>query len=810
MINQKTKAKIVGKKAANLSQLTRYNISVPPFFIVNDKEIFPTNQFNGQGLFDIKTEKLEAVAEKITKQISTKLSGYPVILRMSVVGEDGPEHSFAGLFESVVVDAKKGVSDALKRCIKSLKKDRVETYCQTHDLKKPDTFSIIVQQYIPTDIAGVAFIEPNKDTLTISWSENGAETVVSGASSQTKQIDTTQPTKLQTNTIKDIGISGPSAKKLLKELINVADMYENGQDVEWGVADSHIHIFQTRDITRTIPKTDSSGVVLDATNISESYPGVTLPLTFSFIKDAYARVYPCFLKAVGVPDNKIDANDHIFANMLATLKGHVYYKIDNWYATLALLPGGSYLQDYFEDMLQPKKQKELKEAKSSWFSGFPVLIRFIWMMLRRKTQLQRFKKSFQNLYNTYESKKPQIATMSADKLLQTYQALHEKIFSFWHLAIANDFRVMVLHGLLKKWWLDISDKPHELHTLLTERAHLKSAIPLEKLKSLRIDIASSKQASQIWKQEISPENKLKKLREIDTINQKINHYIEAYGDRAPAELKLESPTLRENPAAITSLLSHVSVGDTKESTSEHTSLDWKQHLTNRYGTVCGSIFAPVFSFLITCTQNAIATREDMRIARSRAFGIARTFYSQIGKRFEEAGIISARDDVLYLQISEIENHIKSTAKKQNFKDRISCRKAEYDTYQKEDRPPMRVVRFPDGTYKDDTKAANSDLCGTGGAAGKVAGEALVLPEFDPAAEYEDKILITQQTDPGWTLVFGSLKGVVTEHGNPLSHAAIVARELGIPACLGVDNVTEKITTGDQIRIDGTTGNVIKV
>jgi pyruvate,water dikinase len=123
---------------------------------------------------------------------------------------------------------------------------------------------------------------------------------------------------------------------------------------------------------------------------------------------------------------------------------------------------------------------------------------------------------------------------------------------------------------------------------------------------------------------------------------------------------------------------------------------------------------------------------------------------------------------------------------------------------------MRVIRFPDGTYKDDTKAANSDLCGTGGAAGKVEGEALVLPEFDPAAEYEDKILITQQTDPGWTLIFGSLKGVVTEHGNPLSHAAIVARELGIPACLGVDNATQEITTGDQIQIDGTTGNVIKV
>jgi pyruvate,water dikinase len=121
---------------------------------------------------------------------------------------------------------------------------------------------------------------------------------------------------------------------------------------------------------------------------------------------------------------------------------------------------------------------------------------------------------------------------------------------------------------------------------------------------------------------------------------------------------------------------------------------------------------------------------------------------------------------------------------------------------------MRIISYQDGSYSDATKSGSEK--GVGGAPGVVSGEALVLNSFDQEANYENKILVTHQTDPGWTLVFGSLSGVVTERGNPLSHAAIVARELDIPACLAVSDATDRIKTGDKIKIDGTTGQVEKL
>ena len=77
----------------------------------------------------------------------------------------------------------------------------------------------------------------------------------------------------------------------------------------------------------------------------------------------------------------------------------------------------------------------------------------------------------------------------------------------------------------------------------------------------------------------------------------------------------------------------------------------------------------------------------------------------------------------------------------------------------------------------------------------VSGTALVLPEFRPDASFKDKVLVTRQTDPGWTIVFPFVKALVVERGGILSHAAIVAREFGIPCIVGVENATDLIDDG---------------
>jgi phosphoenolpyruvate synthase/pyruvate phosphate dikinase len=98
--------------------------------------------------------------------------------------------------------------------------------------------------------------------------------------------------------------------------------------------------------------------------------------------------------------------------------------------------------------------------------------------------------------------------------------------------------------------------------------------------------------------------------------------------------------------------------------------------------------------------------------------------------------------------------------------------------------------------------------GFAGAAGVVDGRARVLDSPEQGAELEPgEILVTRVTNVGWTPLFPVAAGIVTDVGAPLSHAAIVARELGIPAVVGCGNATMVIRTGDVVRVDGGSGVV---
>lgn len=822
-MNQTKSTNYIGNKAKNLKRLKEKNLPVPKFSCLSSDQLYLKTKKIKQILRQVqkkysKTSKQSKVMQQkinsvltqdSVRKVTNKIDSYPVILRMSVSGEDGGGRSFAGLFDSAVVRSKNDVIRALSACLQSLGNHRVLAYCNKHNINVPTNFSLIIQSYINTDIGGVAFVEPNEKQLTLSWNQGAASAVVEGKSSKTLRIDTGKLNEKEiASRITEINTDIRQAHKLYNTFQKIVSLQGSGQDIEWGIKDGSVYTFQTRSITKSPHTKDEkrgSGVTLDATNISESYPGVTLPLTFSFIRDAYSRVYPAFLSSLGISGKKLKQKSEIFDNMLATVRGRVYYQIENWYKTISFLPASQTLQHYFEDMLQPKKNKSEKKSGGSVLPLIPLFIRLVVMMLRRKSQLKKFNKEFDKTYDLYQKYRTNLSSMSAKKLLAKYQTIHSRIFSFWHLAIANDFRVMIFHGLLKHWWTDISDNNHELHAILTNKMNLKSAIPLQDLKKLRNTIQKSPEARDVWESKMSAKSKYRSLRKIDTIRKKIDLYIEKYGDRAPSELKLESPTLREVPENIISLLEHANHEVNQKSKGREGVI--KQNIKERYGAFLGSALYPFLSLLISQTQKAIATREEMRIARSRAYGIARKFFRKIGSRFAKHGVIENEEDVFYLEISEIKDKIEQKTSV-NFHNLVRSRKKEYERHKNQSDPPMRIISYQDGSYSDATKSGSET--GVGGAPGVVSGEALVLNSFDQEANYENKILVTHQTDPGWTLVFGSLSGVVTERGNPLSHAAIVARELDIPACLAVSDATDRINTGDEIKIDGTTGQVKKI
>jgi pyruvate,water dikinase len=140
---------------------------------------------------------------------------------------------------------------------------------------------------------------------------------------------------------------------------------------------------------------------------------------------------------------------------------------------------------------------------------------------------------------------------------------------------------------------------------------------------------------------------------------------------------------------------------------------------------------------------------------------------------------------------------------------IKGRKKDIEEY-KEIELPDRIIIAKNGGCEiilDDTVPGKDGLAGMAVSAGIVRGPVLVLEKFDPAANFNGKILVTYQTDPGWSLVFPLLKGVILERGNALSHASILSREMNIPLVVKVKNAVSLLKNCRQVELNGNNGNI---
>ena len=152
--------------------------------------------------------------------------------------------------------------------------------------------------------------------------------------------------------------------------------------------------------------------------------------------------------------------------------------------------------------------------------------------------------------------------------------------------------------------------------------------------------------------------------------------------------------------------------------------------------------------------------------------------------------------------------------KQSIKDMIEGRKNKYQVFK--NIPAYQRLIFAQKEFDKVHTSVNSNqiyvsqdkLLGTPCSDGIVEGEALVITDVTKAVDYKNKILVTKMTDPGWVFLLVGAKGVISEKGSLLSHTAIISRELKIPSVVGVENLMRTVKTGDKIRMNGATGEVV--
>lgn len=577
--------------------------------------------------------------------------------------------------------------------------------------------------------------------------------------------------------------------------------------------------------------------VFDNSNLNESYAGVVSPLTFSFCERVYASVYQQFCRLMGVNERTVKAHSDTFSSMLARIGGRLYYNLASWHQMIALMPMYALNGPFLEDMMgidTDNRQKVTAQRKSKLtagvMSGF-VTVRIMCIFLTMDWWHHRFERTFQK---KYQNLKARLGRVSDPKtVLQEYFAAESELTADFSVPIANDFSVMVSVGLLKlfvqRTHPEVSD---ELARSLGGAIGLKSAEPGKAMAKLLQTIKAQSSLREYFVSE-SPTKILKQLRsdsasqEWQDINAQIDQYLNEYGYRVPAELKLETVGFVNDPVQLLALLRSQLSRESKSgsSTGGPSSTQEPDSPTPKTTTsidISGWSWQDrwLFSTLLRWSRAAIARRESTRFQRTLIYGLARDAFMTTGQALAADGKIHTARDVLYLSIPELERVVFSDT---SFRPKalIKKRKKEEAYFRTLDMPEhIELPTFPPtkrmlATLTTKTKRTKNQTASrvaqgmVASTAGKktLTGTALVVTDFDPSRDYSNKVLVTRQTDPGWTIIFPELKALIVERGGMLSHASIVAREFELPCIVGVENATEIFKSGQKLRLDLLKGRV---
>lgn len=277
-----------------------------------------------------------------------------------------------------------------------------------------------------------------------------------------------------------------------------------------------------------------------------------------------------------------------------------------------------------------------------------------------------------------------------------------------------------------------------------------------------------------------------------------------YGYHGPAEGELQSQTWREDPGPLVALVKRYTQLD-DESDPKLADAMHRRRRAALTRELLGEL-TPAKRLAAWAILGLAARRIPLRGAAKEsflmAFDVARAAARRAGVCLAERGDIACPDDVFFLTVDEFLGRIPS-----NVRDLVNERRAQRQLYQGYSALPSHWTGAPPEVDHADLSVNDAIVQGIGVSPGVVVGTARVLtnPEFEEVESGE--ILVATFTDPGWASVMFISAALVVDIGGALSHAAVVARELGLPCIVNTQNGTRVIHTGDEIRVNGHTGTV---
>jgi pyruvate,water dikinase len=288
------------------------------------------------------------------------------------------------------------------------------------------------------------------------------------------------------------------------------------------------------------------------------------------------------------------------------------------------------------------------------------------------------------------------------------------------------------------------------------------------------------------------------------------------------ELKLESVTLRHDPSFLFAVLrNYLARDDMSMETLAGRELEFRKQAEEEAFTAVkdrlGRRKLRKFKRELARLRQAVKNRENMRLARTRAFGLSRDIFLEVGRQLAFYGLLDEPRDIFYLTLDELQQYMEGRSVQAMFRPLVETRKAEYRAYQEDDLPHHfetvgPVYHHNSYAYGKDHQVTGdeTELQGIGCYPGMVEEKVKLIFSPDDELNLDGQILCTVRTDPGWAPLFPTAGGIIVERGSTLSHSAVVARELGIPAIVNIPGITKVITSGERVRMDGTRGTVFRI
>lgn len=858
---------VVGGKAANLGELIRAGFPVPAGFCITTAayQQAAVAAFDGgappAGPHEKLAERASAailappvpagVAEAVSRAYRALGDSVPVAVRSSATAEDLPWASFAGQQDTFLnIVGTDDVLDAMRRCWASLWTDRAVNYRTTNGIDHATVrLAVVIQQMVDAQVAGVLFtVDPvtgHRGHTVIDASPGLGEAVVSGAVNPDHFVveatgailerrlgdkrvaihalpgggteRTARPAHaelpcLDDGTIRDLTVLGQ----------RVEAHYRAPQDIEWAVdAARKLWLTQARPITTLYPLPSPPGGDLHVYLCVSLAQGLTRPVTpmgiaaFRLIGSRISEMVfgSVVTDPVAGPAACADAGQRPFVDVTPVLRSRVGRTLVPRILDVMEARSAVVLRRLCDDPRLAVRNTSLWPFVQRLLT---VLVRFriplrigqalLWPAAARR-RVDRIGRKLR------EQLSVPAGVTATQRLDHAQRLLGTSIVPIMPAVTPAAGAGFLARALARKLAGD-SVEPDEWDEMLRGLPHnVTTEMDLE-LWALAARIrADAPAAAALQAADFAVLAQRYARRDLPPrLQQGLEDFLARHGHRAVAEIDVGMPRWSDDPTYVLGVLAnYLRLKDPDLAPNVQFSRGSRAAEAAVLGVVSrvrrrSRLRAAAVRVLLGRMRKLVGMRETHKDYLVRVLAHVRAQLAMIGSELAEAGLLGRAEDVFFLDLVQVRAALSGT----DFRAAVARRREDYERELRRRQVPR--IMLSDGTQPEalaspDHEPAAGRLTGTPASAGTVTATARVVLEPVGARLEPGEILVALSTDPGWTPLFLTAGGLVMEMGGANSHGAVVAREYGIPAVVGVPDATLRITTGQQITVAGATGRV---